>query len=189
MKFIPIRVQYRHVHLSAADQAVLFGADSPRVLTALSQRGQVVYEPTVSVTGPAGARLDGVRVIGPSREQTQVELSASEAYALGLDVPVRLSGDVLRTPGCVLAGPQGTIELTSGTIIPARHLHCSPEDAAALGVSQYDTVTLALIDRPETRIDLVTVRVHPLYTLELHLTADEAAEFWLHSGDRVMLKG
>ncbi len=188
MKFIPVRVQYRHVHLSAADQAVLFGLNAPRVLAEVSQRGQQVYDQTVSITGPEGARIDGVRVLGPAREKTQVELSASEAYALGLDLPVRLSGDTVRTPGCVLAGPEGTIELKEGTIIPARHLHCSTEDAEALGLKQYDTVSVVVVDRPQTVIDLVTVRVHPLYTLELHLTTDEAAEFWLQTADRVILK-
>jgi propanediol utilization protein len=166
---------------------VLFGPETTRVLVDISQHGQYVNEQTVSIIGPEGARMDGVRVLGPVRHTSQVELSASEAYALGLDLPVRLSGDTVRTPGCILAGPEGTIELEEGAIIPARHLHLSTADADHFGLKQYDTVRLSSVERPQIVIDLVTVRVHPLFTLEFHLSTDEAAEFWLQTGDRVIL--
>lgn len=183
----PIHVQYRHVHLSESDAKILFGADAFLKLAQLSHRGQHVTGNTVDVIGKNGVQIERVRVFGPSRDATQVELSPTEAFALGTDVPVRLSGDLKRTAGCTLSGPRGTVELGSGVIIPARHLHCGERDAARLGLSHHQLVTVSPVGRPETRIELVTVRVHPTFALELHLTYDEASEFWLETGDEAMI--
>lgn len=184
---IPTHVQYRHVHLSLADTETLFGSQKLTKLAELPHRGQFVCDQTVKVVGVNGVELEGVRVLGPARDETQVELSPTEAFALGVDVPVRLSGDLSRTAACTLVGPAGQVSLKSGLIIPARHLHCSDRDAAALGVAHHQLVTVAPVGRPETRIELVTVRVHPTFALGMHLTYDEASEFWIETGDRVII--
>jgi putative phosphotransacetylase len=184
---IPVVVQHRHVHLSAADLSVLFGSKKPTVLSVSEHEGQVVYRETVTVLGKRGF-FENIHVIGPAREASQVELSAADAFALGLDPPLRLSGDTARSVPCTLKGPNGEVRIPNGLIIPARHLHCSTDDAKALGVAHLDVISLALQARPDTVIDSVTVRVHPTYRTCLHLTEDEAAEFWLHTGDLVVLK-
>jgi propanediol utilization protein len=184
---IAVVVQYRHAHLSDADIRALFGSARLTRLAALSHRGQDVCDQTVDVVGPNGTRLERVRVLGPSRDATQVELSPTEAFALGLDAPVRLSGDLSRSAGCELIGPSGTVALKSGVIIPARHLHCSPRDAARLGLSHHQLVRVAAVGRPNEAMDLVSVRVHPTFAAELHVTVDEASEHWFQTGERVVV--
>jgi len=140
---IPVHVQFRHAHLSQADAQALFGSQKLTKSAELSHRGQHVCEQTVIVVGQNGVQLERVRVFGPTRDATQVELSPTEAFALGTDVPVRLSGDLNRTAGCTLVGPAGSVVLKSGVIIPARHLHCSERDAAQLNLTHHQLVTVA----------------------------------------------
>lgn len=184
---VPVHVQYRHVHLSVSDTQALFGSQKLTKLSELSHRGQFVCDQTVDIVGQNGVQIDRVRVLGPSRDATQVELSPTEAFALGVDVPVRLSGDLNRTAGCTLVGPEGSVTLKSGVIIPARHLHCSERDASRLGLANHQLVAVAPVGRPETRVELVSVRVHPTFALALHLSYDEASEFWLETGDHVVI--
>ncbi len=184
---IPVQIQYRHVHLSVAHAEALFGSARLGKLAELGHRGQFACDETVTVVGPNGVELERVRVLGPSRDETQVELSPTEAYALGLDAPVRLSGDLSRTAPCVLVGPSGRVELAVGAIIPARHLHMNERDAARLGLAHHQLVSVAPAGRPDARIDLVTVRVHPTFALAFHLTYDEAAEFWIQTGESVTI--
>lgn len=184
---VPVHVQYRHAHLSASDAQALFGSQKLTKLSELPHRGQFVCDQTVTLVGPNGVQIERVRVLGPSRDATQVELSPTEAFALGLDVPVRLSGDLSRTAGCTLVGPEGSVSLKSGVIIPARHLHCGEREAAKLGLAHHQLVTVAPVGRPETAIELVTVRIHPTFALALHLSYDEASEFWLETGDHVVI--
>lgn len=184
---IPVHVEYRHVHLSAADAEQLFGSNKLTKLAELSHRGQFVCDQTVRIVGANGVDLEDVRVFGPTRDATQVELSPTEAFALGIDAPVRLSGDLSRTAGCSLVGPAGSVTLKAGVIIPARHLHCNERDAARLGLAHHQLVTVAPVGRPDVAIELVSVRIHPTFALELHLTYDEASEFWLHRGEFVVI--
>lgn len=184
---VPVHVQYRHVHLSAEDTQALFGSQKLSKLSELPHRGQFVSDETVTIVGQSGVQIERVRVLGPSRDATQVELSPTEAFALGVDVPVRLSGDLSRTTGCTLVGPEGSVVLKSGAIIPARHLHCGERDAARLNLSHHQLVTVTPVGRPDARIELVTVRIHPTFALQLHLTYDEASEFWLETGDHVVI--
>ncbi|OGL95195.1 hypothetical protein A2348_02640 [Candidatus Uhrbacteria bacterium RIFOXYB12_FULL_58_10] len=184
---ISVHVQYRHVHLSSSDREALFGTQTLQKLSEVPHRGQHVCPQTVTVVGPNAVQFERVRVLGPTRDSTQVELSPTEAFALGLDVPVRLSGDLNRTAGCTLVGPEGSVQLKSGVIIPARHLHCSERDAAQLGLTHHQLVTVAPPGRPNDRVELVTVRIHPTFALRLHLTYDEASEFWLETGDQVVI--
>ncbi len=184
---IPVVIQHRHVHLSPADQARLFGPRAVlKPVAGVGHRGQVVYHETVAIAGKEGL-FASVRVAGPCREKTQVELSAAEAAALGLAAPVRVSGDTARAASCGLSGPAGRIRSRACAIIPARHVHCGVRDARRLGLAQGDVVSLVVPGRPELLIPGVVVRVHPTFRLAFHLTDDEASAYWLSSGDAVRL--
>lgn len=181
----PVVVQHRHVHLSEEDQAKLFGEDAaPTPVRQLEHQGQVVYRETVDLVGKSG-RLERVRVLGPAREKTQVEVSATDAFALGIDAPVRLSGDLTKSGSCELVGPAGKLKVKSAVIIPARHLHCPSAESKKLGLVQGQILSLKTPDG--TEIEHVTVRIHPTFRPAFHLAADEAAEYWLHTGDHVTI--
>jgi propanediol utilization protein len=179
---IPVVVQHRHVHLSQADRGKLFGEEILAPVRAINQKGQSVLEKTIQVVGPNG-RFEHVSLLGPDRAETQVELSASDAFALGIKTSTRISGDIARSGSCKLIGPAGELISKSSVIIPVRHLHCSPQTAEQLELSHHDIITLAINEVKNAEIEQVVVRIHPTYSLEFHLTKDEAAEYWIHSGD------
>lgn len=185
MESIPVVVQYRHLHLSETDWKALFGDAEMAHAQDLGHRGQMVCQQTVSIVAEKG-RLDDVRVLGPVRSETQLELSPTDAYALGVNAPLRVSGDLIRSGSCTIIGPEGEVEANSVAILPARHLHCRPQDAERLGVAHHDTISVSIPERDLT-IDHVVVRVHPTFGLEFHLSTDEAAEYWLQSGDHVIV--
>jgi propanediol utilization protein len=180
---IPVVVQHRHVHLSPEDAKTLLG-DSMESERLISHKGQFLATASVSVIGERGT-FDRVRVLGPERAHTQVELSASDAFAIGIDVPARVSGDLVRSGSCLLKTVHGEVQATSSTIISARHLHCSDRVAKQLGLTHHEVVSLKT--ESGEQIDHVIVRTHPTFVLEFHLTKDEAAEYWLHSGDLVTI--
>ncbi len=182
---IPVVVQYRHVHFSASDLETVLGQTTSEVLQTLSQHGQVVYKQTVQVFGSDGY-LDGVHVLGPAREHTQVEISPTDAATIGLHAPVRLSGDTARAGTCRIKGSHGEIRATMSVIVPARHLHLSESVAAKLNLRQGQVVSLQ-VTTTSLQIDHVTIRIHPSFVTEFHLTTDEAATYWLHTGDTVQL--
>jgi acetate kinase len=181
---IPIAVSARHAHLSQATIEQVFGiAHRLRPRTWLSQTGQFAAQETVSLVGPKG-RLDNVRVMGPPREHDQIELSRTDDTALGIEAPVRLSGDLTSTPGIVVEGPAGRRSLSSGVISARRHIHMNPQDADRLGVRDGQTVQIRIdsSDRDLTFGD-VTVRVRADFRLELHLDTDEANAAGVTTGD------
>lgn len=180
---IPIVVHHRHVHLSQKDMDALFGA-ALTPISDLGHLGQHVYQETVTVIGEHGM-LEHVRVLGPAREATQLELSPVEAAALGVELPVRLSGELSSAATVTLRGPKGQVRRKCA-IIPLRHLHADPEDAARLGIANDDVVALAL-DRTGARVEHVLVRIAPGFALECHLTPDEAAALWASTGDAARL--
>jgi acetate kinase len=171
---IPIAVSARHVHLTQETVEALFGEG--HTLTErnpLSQPGQFASEETVTLVGPK-RRIEGVRVLGPTRSHNQVEISRTDEFHLGIDAPVRCSGDVENTPGITLVGPEGEVTLEKGLICALRHIHMTPDDADAFGVSHGDIVEVAI--RGGER-DLVfgdtMIRVKPSYKLEMHIDTDE----------------
>lgn len=172
---IPIAVSARHVHLSQASIECLFGpryALTPR--SELSQTGQFSAKETVSLIGPRG-RIDDVRVIGPSRIRDQIEISRSDEFLLGVDAPMRLSGDLENSAGVIVEGPQGRIELTKGVIVALRHIHMSPADAVLFGVEDREKVAVRIDSRGRDLIfEDVIVRIDPSFRLQLHLDTDEA---------------
>ncbi len=181
---IPIAVSARHVHLSPEAVGLLFGEGHELTpIKDLSQPGQFACEEPVSVVGPRNT-IEKVRVLGPARGKCQIEISRTDEFFLGLDAPVRRSGDVDNTPGVTLVGPAGRLNLNEGVICAWRHIHMRPEDAEAYGVENGDLVEVAITggDRDLTFGD-VMIRVSPKYALEMHIDTDEAnaAELGRHS--------
>lgn len=181
---IPIAVSARHAHLSANTVRQLFGEGYQlRVRKWLSQTGQFSAEETVSLIGPRG-QLDHVRLMGPPREHDQVELSRSDECLLGISAPLRVSGDLARTPGLQVSGPAGSVTLESGVITARRHIHMSPDDAQQLGVRDGESVSVRVdSDGRDLIFGDVIVRVAPDFRLELHLDTDEANAAGVGNGD------
>ncbi|MFH1808349.1 MAG: phosphate propanoyltransferase [Pseudomonadota bacterium] len=170
---IPISVSVRHVHLSQAHVEALFGTG--RQLTRrsdLSQPGQFACEEVVAIQGPK-SRIDKVRVLGPARPETQVEISRTDEFALGIDAPIRASGKTENTPGLTLIGPAGKVELEHGVIQAQRHIHMHPEDAIRFGVKDKQWVMVRVSGERGIIFDDVLVRVNSSYRLDMHLDADE----------------
>jgi putative phosphotransacetylase len=186
---VPIGVSNRHLHVSERDVATLFGAGkglTPR--RPVSQPGQYAATETVTVVGRAG-RIEGVRLVGPARGATQLELSPSDCRTLGIEAPVRVSGRLEGSPGGVtLEGPAGKVVLEAGVIVAQRHLHVASADALPLGVADGDVVAVECgpAGRRVTLHDVV-VRMGPAHATELHLDADEANAAQVKSGDRARI--
>jgi acetate kinase len=171
---IPIEVSAHHVHLSQEHVEALFGAGHE--LTEefeLSQPGQYACKEKVNLIGPKG-RVNGVRVLGPSRPETQVEISMTEQFKLGISPPIRASGDVKDTPGVTLEGTESTVTLEHGVICALRHIHMSTEDALRSGLRDRHVVRVAVEGDRELIFGDVLVRVHPDFRLAMHIDTDEA---------------
>ena len=171
---VPISVSVRHVHLSQSDFETLFGRGktmTPR--SELSQPGQFACVETVNLVGPKG-KVNGVRLLGPPRRESQVEISRTEEFQLGIDAPIRESGDLEGTPGIVIEGDAGTVRIEKGVICAKRHIHMSPEDALGFGLRNRDVVRVRVPGERELIFGDVTVRVDPNYRLDMHLDTDEA---------------
>lgn len=171
---IPVAVSARHVHLTRATLDVLFGTGHElQIEHMLSQPGQFAAVETVSLVGSRG-RLDHVRVLGPPRDADQIELSRSDEMALGLDAPLRVSGDLGHTPGIQMIGPAGSVRIDHGVVTAVRHIHMTPADAQHFGVRHGQRVRVAVdSDGRDLVFGDVVVRVSPDYRLELHLDTDE----------------
>ncbi|MDR1506044.1 MAG: phosphate propanoyltransferase [Treponema sp.] len=172
--YLPVAVSARHVHLSRSDFAALFGAGAAmKPYRVLSQPGQFASEQTVEIAGPKGS-FGKVRVLGPERGSTQVEISVSDSFTLGIQPVIRMSGNTAGTPGCILKGPAGKVELKEGVIVAARHVHMSEEQAAAYGVGDGAVVSVKTPLPREGVIGGIVVRCGKGHDLEVHLDTDEA---------------
>ncbi len=170
-----VRIEFsaRHVHLSQEHQDVLFGPGyQMKVLKELSQTGQYAYEEKVVIKGPKGQKE--ARVLGPCRKRTQVELAVSDGLSLGIETPLRISGDLAGSGRCELVGPHGSVELTEGVINDRRHLHVSDKEAEALGLRQGDVISVRIPGGAPVTVHEVAVRVHPSFRMNVHLDTDEA---------------
>ena len=185
---IPVAVSARHIHLTQPVVERLFGPGhqlTPR--KDLSQPGQFACEETLTVVGPKRS-LEGVRVLGPTRRRNQVEISRTDEFWLGVDAPVRNSGDVAQSPGVTLVGPAGEVTLEEGLICAARHIHMTPADAEAFGVRDGDIVEVGIdSDGRDLVFGDVLIRVSPKYRLEMHVDTDEANAAELRRGAEGML--
>jgi acetate kinase len=184
---IPLGVSAHHVHLSQADVERLFGAGhqlTPH--SPLSQPDQYAAKEQVKLTGPKGV-IDRVRVLGPARSTTQVEISRTEGYRLGINAPIRMSGDLDGTPGLQIEGPAGTIDIKHGVIYAQRHIHMSVDDADRFGLRDGDVLSIRAGGEREVIFGDTVVRVSPKFALEFHLDTDEANAAQLNSGDAVFI--
>lgn len=179
--FIPLESSARHVHLTQEQCQTLFGCDlQPE--RPLSQPGQYLSKQRLTIIGPKG-RFEKVAVLGPARKEAQVEISMTDSRALGLNAPIRLSGDVTDTPGIILEGPNGRIGLSQGVIIAQRHLHLTPEDAARFHVRDGQGVQLQTYTCRPLLFQDVIVRVSDRFSTAAHLDFDEANACGMKNGD------
>ena len=183
--FIELEASGRHVHLTREAALTLFGHPlTPK--RPLSQPGQFVCQERVRLVTPKGS-IDRVAVLGPERKACQVELSATDCVALGIDAPVRLSGDTAGSPGIVLESESGQIRLSEGVIIAQRHIHMTPEDARARGLSDRASVQLRTLTQRPLTFEEVVVRVSPDFRTYAHLDYDEANACGFRKGDLGMI--
>lgn len=183
---VPVAVSSRHIHLCEEDWRVLFGGEPLTKVRDLSQPGEFAARETVTLVGPRGV-LENVRVLGPLRRATQVEVSRTDAIRLGLKPPVRDSGYLEGSPGLAVVGPKGAVQLSQGGILAWRHIHMTPEDAARFGVGDKELVSVRQGGDRSLILGSVLVRVSPNYRLELHLDTDEANAGLFQNGDLVEL--
>lgn len=174
-KKVLVETSARHVHVSEADLKVLFGDDAKLTFKKeLSQPGQFASEERVTIVGPKKS-IPNVLILGPCRDNTQVEVSLTDARTLGLEAPIRESGDIKGSVGCKLVGPKGEIEITEGVIVAKRHIHATPADAQTLGLKDKQIVSVK-INNDDRSIILgdVVVRVREDFALAMHIDTDEA---------------
>ena len=179
----------RHMHITQENLEVLFGPGKKLgVHKMLYQEGQFASTETVTLIGPRRRIIPNLRILGPCRTLTQIELAITDAIQLGMDIPVRMSGDIAGTPGGYVMGPHGMLEMKDGIIRAARHVHMSPSDAKFYGVKHLDRITLK-VSSPDcaTRFDDLIVRVDPSFKLEVHIDTDEANACDLERATKVEL--
>ena len=179
--FVPLEASGRHVHVTAQQSLVLFGHGlTPE--RDLSQPGQYLARERVTVVGPKG-EFSNVAVLGPERKEAQVEISLTDGRTLGIQPPVRLSGDVKNSPGCVLAGPAGTVKLEQGVICAKRHIHLTPEEGRRFTVTDKQVVKLQTFTSRPAVFEDVVVRIRPDFSGAVHLDYDEANACGFQKGD------
>ena len=179
--FVPLEASGRHVHVTAEQAVALFGhpltPDRP-----LSQPGQYLARERVTVVGPKG-EFCNVAVLGPDRKEAQVEVSLTDGRTLGIQPPVRLSGDVKDSPGCTLMGPAGNVKLDMGVICAKRHIHLTPKDGQRFGVADRQVVKLQTFTGRPAVFEDVVVRINPEFSPAVHLDYDEANACGFQKGD------
>jgi len=184
-KTLPIALSNRHVHLSQKDLDILFGEGYQLTkLRDLSQPGQFACEEKVDLVGPKKT-IKGVRILGPVRSKTQVEISISDAITLGVEPVVRNSGDLAGTPGVKIVGPKGEIDLEEGVIVAARHIHMHTNDAPEFGVKDKDIVSVKVDGVRGLIFNNVLVRVSDESQLEMHVDIEEGNAAGVKNGDIV----
>lgn len=171
---VPVGISNRHIHLSQADLDQLFGAGYQLTpMKELSQPGQFACKETVTICGPKGA-IEKVRVLGPVRKETQIEIVAGDCFKLGVKAPAKLSGDLAGTPGITAVGPKGSVQTAQGLIVAQRHIHMAPADAQAYGVQDGQIVKIRVGGLRGGIYDNVAIRVTTSSKLECHLDTEEA---------------
>lgn len=184
---IPIGVSNRHVHVSRADLDRLYGKDYALIRKSeLGQPGQFAANETVTLQGPKGT-FEHVRILGPVRSQSQVEISKTDSFRLGVKAPIALSGHLQGTPGITLIGPRGTVDLPCGVIIAKRHIHMTPAQAAARHLKDGQIVDVETFGERRGILGDVIIRVSDTAGLEMHIDVDEANACSLSNHDYVMI--
>ena len=186
---VSVGISVRHIHLCRGDVDRLFGRNyqlTPK--KQLSQPGQYACEECLDVIGPKG-ELKKVRILGPERSATQIELAQTDCRNIGITAPVRSSGDTAGTPGVILRGPLGEVTVPEGVIIADRHLHMSDEEAAAFGLKDGDHVSIRIDGQKPGVLGNVLVRAGSKHKLDLHIDTDDGNAFLLKQGQKVTVLG
>ena len=185
---VPIGVSNRHIHLTQADVDTLFGEGYELTkIKDLKQPGQYACRETLTIVGPSMRPIEGVRVLGPVRRASQVEISRTDSFQLKVKPPVRESGDIGGSAGITIIGPRGIVTLPEGCIIANRHIHMGLADAAQYGVVDGDYVTVDADGERKTRWYDVQVRVSPDFVLEMHVDTDDANAAGIGNGTLVTI--
>jgi len=184
---IPVGISNRHIHLSQIDLNTLFGAGYQLTkIKDLSQPMQYACKETLTIGGPKGA-IEKVRILGPVRSESQVEILQADCFKLGITAPVRLSGDLQGTPGITLIGPQGSILLSQGLMIAQRHIHMTQEEAKHLGVSDGEQVSIQIDGLRGGNYSNVVIRANNTSALECHIDTEEANAMKLASTSKITI--
>jgi len=176
MKTVKVKVEIsaRHVHLSQPDLEKLFGAGYVlKNVKDLSQEGEFAAEENVTLVGPK-RKLENLRVVGPVRSATQVELAYTDTFSLGIDAPLRISGDVAGSAGAKIIGPAGEVDLPEGVLVAKRHLHINQKEADELGLKNDDLVKVKVAGDRGLIFENVVVRIKPNFHISIHIDTDEA---------------
>lgn len=185
---VPVGVSARHVHLTQAHVETLFGAGYQLTKKKELMGGQFASNEQVTIVGTKLRAIENVRILGPVRKFSQVEISRTDAMKLGVSAPLRDSGDIAGSAPIAVVGPKGAIYLKEGCIVARRHIHMSPQDAKAAGVRDKDVVSVVSDNPRGTTFDEVLVRVDDSFTLEMHIDTDEANASNIKTGDAVVIK-
>ncbi len=186
-KVVPVGLSNRHIHLTKEHLDILFGEGYKLTkMKDLSQPGQYAANEKVDVVGPKGT-LKGVRILGPTRKETQIEISLTDSFVLGVTPPVRDSGDLTDSPGSKIIGPKGEVTIDKGIIAAARHIHMHTSDAENFGVTDKEIVSVKVEGKRGLVFNNVLVRVHKEYALEMHVDIDEGNAAGLKNGSMVEL--
>jgi len=186
-KMVPVGLSNKHIHLSQEHLDILFGEGYElKKFKDLSQPGQYAAEEKVDVVGAKGT-LKGVRILGPVRKETQVEVSLADGFVLGVIPPVRDSGDLIDSPGAKIVGPKGEVVIEKGIIAAARHIHMHTTDAEKFGVVDKEEVSVKVEGKRGLVFNNVLVRVHKEYALEMHVDIEEGNAAGLKNGSMVEL--
>lgn len=182
-KEVPVGVSARHIHLSQEHVELLFGAGYALTeMKPLSQPGQYAANETVAVIGPKGA-FPNVRILGPARKATQLEVSRTDSFALGVKPPVRESGNIAGSAGITIQGPAGEVTIEEGVIVAARHIHFHTSDAERFGIADKDRLRVRVGGDRGVVFEQVVARVSPDYALDMHIDTDEANAAGIQNGD------
>lgn len=184
---IPVGVSAHHVHLTKEDVETLFGPGYQLTNKKELMGGQFAANEQVTIVGSKLRAIENVRILGPVRRESQVEISATDAIKLGINAPVRDSGDIKGSSSIAVVGPKGAIYLKEGCIVARRHIHMSPKDAQDAGVKNNDKVSVRVQNERAVIFDEVLVRVDNSFTLEMHIDTDEANAAKISTGDSVKL--
>ncbi len=184
---VPVGVSARHVHLTQADVETLFGEGYQLTKKKELMGGQFASNEQVTIVGMKLRAIENVRILGPVRKSSQVEISQTDALKLGVRAPLRDSGDIKGSAPIAVVGPKGAVYLKEGCIVARRHIHMSPSDARAAGVKDKDVVSVTAANARGTTFDEVLIRVDDSFTLEMHIDTDEANASGIKTGDEVAI--
>ena len=180
---VPIGVSARHIHLTQEHVEALFGPGYHLTKKKDLMGGQFAANEQCTIVGLKLRAIENVRILGPVRKASQVEISATDARTLGVNAPLRESGDTAGSAPVSLVGPKGVLYLKEGCIVAARHIHMTPQEAGAAGLKDGDYVSVRMGDEREAVLDHVKIRVDPSFSLEMHIDTDEANACQVKQGD------